>query len=77
MTTLKSNTSTMKEKEITEVQVGDKFHVNNYWHGETYVKVLAIAEGYVMARYRGCSPFCDTIKGFIKKINYQPKIKTA
>lgn len=36
-----------------------------------YVEVMAIAKNYVMARRKGCVPFCMTIKDFDKWIKRQ------
>lgn len=32
-----------------------------------YLKVMAYADGYYMARYKGCVPFCCTEKELIKR----------
>jgi|GEM_PF-2570077 len=40
------------------------------------IKVLAVAEGYVMARHKGCFPFVETLEAFkarISKCKSQPQ----
>lgn len=32
------------------------------------LKVMAIAEGYVMARFEGCTPFCESVGKFEKRL---------
>jgi hypothetical protein len=34
----------------------------------SYLKVMAIVDGYVMARNKGCMPFVQTVKEFQKRI---------
>lgn len=45
--------------------IGDKIP---HKEGNGYIKVMAIAEGYVMARNKGCIPFCESIDKFIERI---------
>jgi hypothetical protein len=33
-----------------------------------YIKVMAIVDGYVMARYKGCMPFVQGEKEFTKRV---------
>ena len=51
-----------------EFRAGDKF-APWFTGGPAYIKVLAVAEGYVMARYAGCIPFVKTVKEFTEKTN--------
>lgn len=44
---------------------GDKFA---HKEGNGYIKVMAIADGYVMARNKGCIPFCEKIDEFIVRL---------
>ncbi len=44
---------------------GDKFATEG---GKSYIKIMAIADGYVMARNKGCIPFCETIKEFVLRL---------
>lgn len=39
------------------MKVGDKF----FWKGDD-ARVMAIAEGYIMARKKGCYPFLASVK---------------
>lgn len=39
-------------------------------HGE--IKVMAVEEGYVMARRKGSRPFCEAVSIFLESINYIP-----
>ena len=31
------------------------------------VRIMAIVEGYVMCRHKGCMPFVESVKDFIKR----------
>lgn len=45
------------------MKAGDKYPTENGEH----IEVLAVAKGYVMARRKGCAPFCVSAKEFDKK----------
>lgn len=42
-------------------RVGDDVQVSFHDHGRTG-RVMALAEGYAMVRYKGCSPFIAAVK---------------
>lgn len=44
--------------------------------GPLPLKVMAIAEGYVMARYGHCSPFAETFEAFEIRVKIAGKPKT-
>lgn len=53
----------------TEYKVGQKFISNTNMN---YVRIMAIAEGYAMLRFKGAFPFIKTLKElpeFIKQIS--------
>ena len=58
-----------KKKEQRNVNgsfcAGDKFA---HKEGTGYIKVMAIADGYVMGRNKGCIPFCENIDEFIVRL---------
>lgn len=53
----------------SQVMVGT-FHVGDKIPSKEmgYIKIMAFEDGYVMARYKGCMPWCVTIKEFEKII---------
>ena len=56
----------------------EEIKVNQRWQHITLgytVKVLAIAEGYVMCRRKGCLPFLESVKYFYIKYRLNPQIK--
>lgn len=48
------------------MRVGEKFPNKK---GDSYIKIIAIAEGYIMARYKGCVPFVQSENDFLHRIN--------
>lgn len=38
-----------------------------------YIKIMAVADGYVMARNNGCIPFCESIERFIARLQQVAK----
>lgn len=47
-----------------EISVGKKIPTkNNGW-----IKIMAFSDGYYMARFKGCYPFCCSYKQLLKKI---------
>lgn len=47
-----------------------KYHFQDYLGEDDYIKVMAIADGYVMMRRKGCIPFVMSMKeakAYIKK----------
>lgn len=57
--------NSVKSKAKGSFSVGDKFA---HKEGGGYIKVMAIADGYVMARNKGCIPFCESINDFIVRL---------
>ena len=55
-----------------KVKVGHKYSIINGFGG--YLKVMAIIDGYVMARYKGCIPFCESENAFINRVLNNCKI---
>lgn len=43
------------------IKAGDRCTVNRHANGNP-VRVMAVAEGYAMVRYPGCSPFIEPVK---------------
>ena len=39
---------------VQKYKTGQKFHSKS----GTYIRIMAFSEGYYMARWKGCSPFC-------------------
>ena len=50
-----------------EIKKGDKFPV---WCGKEEIRVMAVVEGYVVARFKGCAPFIDTKKRFLTRLAF-------
>jgi hypothetical protein len=47
-----------------EFKVGEKINCKDGHR----IEIMAIVKGYIMARYKGCSPFVTTKKELIEKI---------
>jgi len=45
-------------------EVGQRFKTKH-----SYIRIMAIAENYIMARNKGCVPFVDSIKEFSERLN--------
>jgi len=41
--------------------VGDDVQISRHDHGRTG-RIMALAEGYAMVRYKGCAPFIASVK---------------
>jgi len=48
------------------MKVGEKYHEQDK---STYLKIMAIKDGYVMARWKGCYPFVRNVKEFERIIS--------
>ena len=59
----------MEDNKIEKLEVGKKYPVKDF----TYIKVMAFSEGYFMAMYKGCMPFCMKEKQLIQRIYNQNK----
>ena len=46
-----------------KIKVGQKYDYGTKF----YIKIMAIADGYVLARVKGCMPFAQSIKDFEKR----------
>ena len=53
---------------IGVIKPGMKIPVTYAGHS-SYIKYMAICEGYIMARWKGAIPFVDDVKGFLDRIN--------
>jgi len=51
------------------IEVGEKIKTRD----GSYIKIMAIEDGYVMARKKGCIPFCQSINGFVERIRHELK----
>lgn len=52
-----------------ELRAGLKINCTDSFGRQKYIKILAIAEGYVMCRYKGAMPFVKSINDFIELVN--------
>jgi len=49
----------------TEIKPGQSFEIIT----GLPLKVMAVAEGYVMARHKGCYPFVETLEAFKARVS--------
>jgi len=58
----------------TEIKPGQSFEVIT----GLPLKVMAVTEGYVMARHKGCFPFVETVEAFKARVSkYKPRSSAA
>lgn len=56
--------------QLPGIEVGDRCTVDRHTHG-LVARVMAVAEGYAMLRYKGCVPFVAPIAE-LRKTEGQP-----
>lgn len=58
----------MERNKVVAMKNDVNLDVGQVWKDEMgEVRIMAVAEGYVMARRKGCAPFLENIVGFRKR----------